>query len=171
MVEYLGRYTHKIAISNHRIRKVDGDKVSFTYKDYRHGSANKEMILECAEFIRRYALHILPKNFVRIRHYGIISSTSKEPVAVCIKSQLPAMAPVERIRPLLQNYDQEVCPCCKEKTMHRLLQFDRRGPRKDTCRLPLIFYMPSFKKLSSTAGLCYAHKAKKKHLKTNRMKK
>ena len=77
VIEYLGRYTHKIAISNHRIKNIDEGKVSFSYKDYRSGAAIKEMTLEGPEFIRRFALHILPKGFVRIRHYGILSSTSK----------------------------------------------------------------------------------------------
>ncbi len=62
VVEYLGRYTHKIAISNHRIKNYQEGKVTFGYKDYRHGSLKKEMTLEALEFIRRFSLHILPKN-------------------------------------------------------------------------------------------------------------
>ena len=77
VVEYLGRYTHKIAISNHRIKNMEDGKVTFSYKDYRQGAVTKEMSLEPLEFIRRFAMHILPKGFVRIRHYGIPSSTSK----------------------------------------------------------------------------------------------
>src|SRR5215210_78518 len=89
VVEYLGRYTHKIAISNHRIQNIENGKVSFTYKDYKHGSINKAMTLDGLEFIRRYSLHILPKGFVRIRHYGICSSSSKVKSALVIKAQLP----------------------------------------------------------------------------------
>lgn len=77
VIEYLGRYTHKIAISNHRLRSVENGCVAFTYKDYRQGAVVKTMQLEAMEFIRRFSLHILPKGFVRIRHYGILSSTSK----------------------------------------------------------------------------------------------
>ena len=73
----LGRYTHKIAISNHRIKNIEEGKVTFTYKDYKHAAVKKEITLDALEFIRRFALHILPKGFVRIRHYGILSSTSK----------------------------------------------------------------------------------------------
>jgi hypothetical protein len=69
-VEYLGRYTHKIAISNHRIRSIDTQNVTFDYKDYRVAGALKQMTLTHEEFIRRFSLHILPKRFVKIRHYG-----------------------------------------------------------------------------------------------------
>ena len=128
VIEYLGRYTHKIAISNHRIKQVDDKQVTFTYKDYKHGSVKKEMTLDAAEFIRRYALHILPKGLVRIRHYGILSSTSKKAKAIIIKEQLPVL-PITlpaRAKPLVFNPKQ--CPCCKEETMHALLHFNHRGP-------------------------------------------
>ena len=84
MVEYLGRYTHKIAISNQRIKSIDGQNVTFDYKDYRVAGAKKQMTLTHQEFIRRFALHILPKRFtssvrpmdsgVKIWHYGFLSS-------------------------------------------------------------------------------------------------
>lgn len=77
VVEYLGRYTHKIAISNHRIIGINADSVTFSYKDYRTGGNKKSMTLRHSEFIRRFALHILPKRFTRIRHFGILSSTWK----------------------------------------------------------------------------------------------
>ena len=85
VVEYLGRYTHKIAISNQRIKSMDENTISFSYKDYKQAAVKKEMTLDAAEFIRRYSLHILPKGLVRIRHYGILSSTSKKKAAVIIK--------------------------------------------------------------------------------------
>ena len=89
VIEYFSRYTHKIAISNHRIQNIEGDKVSFSYKDYKHGSVKKQLILDSPEFIRRFSLHILPKAFVRIRHYGICSSSKKDKNGVIIKEQLP----------------------------------------------------------------------------------
>lgn len=73
VIEYLGRYTHKIAISNYRIIKVTDTHVHFKWKDYRHGAKSKTMVLSVAEFIRRIAMHILPHRFVRIRHYGLLS--------------------------------------------------------------------------------------------------
>ena len=75
VIVYLGRYTHKVAISNHRIKEVTDKEVRFAYKDYRKGDEKKEMTLSNVEFIRRFSLHILPKRFVRIRHYGILSSS------------------------------------------------------------------------------------------------
>lgn len=77
VIEYLGRYTHKVAISNHRLLEVTDTDVSFSYKDYRESAKNKAMCLDHREFVRRFAQHILPHRFVRIRHYGILSSTWK----------------------------------------------------------------------------------------------
>ena len=77
VVEYLGRYTHKIAISNHRLIDVDEKTVSFHYKDYREGGKQKQAILTGVEFLRRFATHILPRGFVRIRHYGFLASRNK----------------------------------------------------------------------------------------------
>lgn len=135
VVEYLGRYTHKIAISNHRIKHADDSYVTFAYKDYKHGSVKKEMTLHAFEFIRRYSMHILPKGLVRIRHYGILSSTSKNQAAISIKEQLPPAKPVIKLRPQCKEYNPNQCPCCKEETMHRLIQFDRRGPPKHCIEL------------------------------------
>lgn len=77
VVEYLGRYTHKIAISNHRILSLDNGQVTFRYKDYRKGAQKLQMMLPDGEFIRRFSQHILPRGFVRIRHYGFLSSCWK----------------------------------------------------------------------------------------------
>ena len=74
VIKYLARYTHKIAITHHRIIKFEADKVTFSYTDYRHRNQKKTMTLSVREFIRRYTLHFLPKGFSRIRHYGILSS-------------------------------------------------------------------------------------------------
>lgn len=134
VVEYLGRYTHKVAISNHRLKKVEADRVTFSYKDYRHAGLQKEMTLEAKEFIRRFALHVLPKGFVRIRHYGILSSTSKLKASEVIQAQLGA--PVElplsgRATPTATLYDPRECPCCGKQTMETILRFQRRGPPPD----------------------------------------
>jgi len=77
VVEYLGRYTHKVAISNHRLLNLDESGVRFRYRDYRD-DRQKEMTLDGAEFLRRFCQHILPKRFVRIRDYGLLS-TAKRP--------------------------------------------------------------------------------------------
>ena len=129
VVEYLGRYTHKIAISNHRLKHVDDKEVTFSYKDYKHGSVKRDMSLETDDFIRRYALHILPKGLVRIRHYGILSSTSKKQAAISIKEQLPPATPLLIIRPVLAAYNPLQCPCCKQESMQRLMDFERGPPQ------------------------------------------
>lgn len=77
VIEYLGRYTHKIAISNHRLVNIDNGKVEFKYKDYKTGGRPKTMTLEASEFIRRFCLHILPSGFMKMRHYGILASRNK----------------------------------------------------------------------------------------------
>ena len=129
VIEYLGRYTHKIAISNHRIKNIQCGTVTFSYKDYRTAAAIKEMTLDALEFIRRFAMHILPKGFVRIRHYGIVSSTSKAASAVVIKEQLPQVQ--QHTKPKKEIYDPLQCPCCKKQTMQTLMRFNRRGPPAD----------------------------------------
>lgn len=77
VIEYLGRYTHKIAISNPRIVNLSEGRVSFRVKDYRHMAKQATITLTCREFIRRFSLHMLPKGFTRIRHYGILNGRMK----------------------------------------------------------------------------------------------
>ena len=77
VLDYLSRYTHRVAISNNRLLQLDDGKVSFRYKDYRHHGKQKTMILAAEEFIRRLLLHVLPAGFQRIRQYGLLSSRSR----------------------------------------------------------------------------------------------
>ena len=77
VVEYLGRYTHKVAISNHRLLHVDDKNVSFNYKAYQSKGVKKTTIMSGLEFLRRFSQHILPKGFIRIRHYGFLASKNK----------------------------------------------------------------------------------------------
>ena len=73
MLQYLARYTHRVAISNHRILNVADGSVTFQWKDYRHGSQPRTMTISAVEFLRRFCLHILPKGFVRIRFCGFLA--------------------------------------------------------------------------------------------------
>jgi hypothetical protein len=77
VVEYLGRYTHRVAISNHRIIKFENNTVTFKWRDYRDSNKQKEMKLTADEFIRRFLIHVLPPGFTRIRHYGFLSPRNK----------------------------------------------------------------------------------------------
>jgi hypothetical protein len=134
VIEYLGRYTHKIAISNHRIKNIEQHAVTFIYKDYRDAAKKKQMTLPVHEFIRRFALHILPKRFVRIRHYGLLSSTRKSTDLPIIHKQLNSIyMPVikkdwQKVSSERLGYDPQKCPCCIQKSMRQLLEFDCRGP-------------------------------------------
>jgi hypothetical protein len=129
-VEYLGRYTHKIAISNSRILSYRDNRVRFTCKDYRQGGCKKEMELEDTEFIRRFSLHILPMGFVRIRHYGILSSTSKKTSIPSIREQFHAKETCFMDMRKVCVYDPAVCPCCGSASMVTIETIPARGPPK-----------------------------------------
>jgi hypothetical protein len=77
VIKYLGRYTHRVAIGEHRIVAFDGTNVTFTYIDYAHGNARKTMTLTAVEFIRRFLMHILPHGFMRIRHFGLFANRKR----------------------------------------------------------------------------------------------
>lgn len=126
VVEYLGRYTHKVAISNHRINDISKGTVSFSAKDYRKGGKKGLRTLTEHEFIRRFALHILPKGFTRIRHYGILSSSRKKKCKALADDQLGELklpTPTQECKPLLNT-----CPHCRKGKLQTVAVFDRRGP-------------------------------------------
>ena len=123
VIEYLGRYTHKVAISNSRIKNVSSSEVSFTYKDYKTGGITKLMLLANTEFIRRFAQHILPKRFVRIRHYGILSSSWKRGRLQQLQLSLNIERPPQKIATMLRK-----CRCCKTGTLITIDVFGSRGP-------------------------------------------
>jgi hypothetical protein len=124
VVEYLGRYTHKIAISNHRIRNIDAENVTFDYKDYRQKGLRKQMTLSHEEFIRRFTLHILPKRLVKIRHYGFLSSTWKRKKLKTLQQNLGV---IPREKPIKKPFSPK-CSCCKVGNLVTIATFDLRGP-------------------------------------------
>jgi len=102
VLRYLGRYTHRVAISNHRLVAFDGEHVTFRWKDYAHGSKPGQMKLRTCEFLRRFFLHVLPKAFVRIRHFGfspIASALLESPLAANYSLSFPA-PPLQKQLPL-----------------------------------------------------------------------
>ncbi len=123
VIEYLGRYTHKVAISNHRIVAVSSKTVSFSYKDYRDGGKRGLMELSHVEFVRRFALHILPRRFVRIRHYGILSSSWKRGRLQELQKELGVERREGPVVTLLRK-----CPCCRTGTLITIEVFGQRGP-------------------------------------------
>ncbi len=136
VIEYLGRYTHQVALSNHRLLAVEKDQITFSYKDYRQSGLKKQMRLEPMEFIRRFCLHILPRAFVRIRHFGFLSSRAKAKLLPLLMGQLgKAFAPLSREEKRQQararlGLDLSTCPCCKSPTMLTVCCFIRAGPAR-----------------------------------------
>ena len=137
VVEYLGRYTHKIAISNHRIQNIASDgKVTFKWKDYRHANQIKLMELDPKEFLRRFSLHILPAGFVRIRHYGILSCRNKTSLLNRAKEHFnkpkwqkprPEIWKEEVLKRL--NINPSQCPFCKKGELIPVRSIEpNRGP-------------------------------------------
>ena len=94
MLRYLGRYTHRVAISNHRLIGLDGERVTFRWKDYAHGSTSKVMTLAATEFLRRFFLHVLPKGFVRIRAFGFLANRFRTQSLVLCRQLLAVSPPV-----------------------------------------------------------------------------
>ena len=91
VLNYLGRYTHRVALSNNRLLDIDHGRVTFRWKDYRHHDQEKTLTLEAQEFIRRFLLHVLPDGFQRIRHYGFLGNRYRQAkLALC--RQLLGMA-------------------------------------------------------------------------------
>jgi hypothetical protein len=126
VIEYLGRYTHKVAISNHRIVRINEQEhtVSFGYKDYTDGSKQKEMTLSIQEFVRRFEQHILPERFTKIRTYGYLANRNRHRRIneVVKKMQLPLHKGLVKIPiqvRLLEQFGIDInqCPCCKNKTL------------------------------------------------------
>jgi len=78
VVNYVGRYTHRVAFSNHRIVDIEGSEVKFTWKDYRHNHQQKTMTLSADQFIGRFLLHVLPSGFHRIRYYGFLANPHRK---------------------------------------------------------------------------------------------
>jgi hypothetical protein len=111
VLKYLARYTHRVAIANARLVKLDGDRVTFTYKDYADAAKSKELTLSAVEFVRRWAQHVLPRRFVKIRHYGLLANRHREQkLAVCRRLLLGSGCGVVSWVP--EPVRVERCPVC-----------------------------------------------------------
>lgn len=127
VIEYLARYTHRVAISNYRLVKVEGGRVFFKYKDYKNKNNKKVMSLEVEEFIRRFLLHVLPSGFVKIRAYGIMANINKKTkLVVCRKitgvlnnNKYVKLTKKEVLEKILKN-KVIVCPECGSTSLTRL---------------------------------------------------
>jgi len=127
VLQYLGRYTHRVAISERRIISCRNGRVTFSYTDYAHGSTRKTMTVSAVEFIRRFLLHILPKGFMRIRSFGLFANRGRaDRLALCRKILGMAAAIIKKTAPWWQSVlsrtgkNPLLCPHCK-KGMLRLV--------------------------------------------------
>lgn len=114
VLAYLSRYTHRVAISNRRLIAFDNAGVTFRYKDYRRDGTDRQQVMTLAtdEFIRRFLLHVLPRGFHRIRHYGLLAGGSRK-TSLALARQLLAAAPaVTNDPPAEPNDFRPPCPCC-----------------------------------------------------------
>jgi len=125
VIQYLGRYTHRVAISNERIQKIEDGKVTFKWRDYKDNDKNKEMTITIEEFIRRFLIHILPPHFMKIRYYGLLGNRNKKKkllkckiltrTKIIKKQEVPTLELIKKV--LGKNFN--ICPKCK--TGHMLI--------------------------------------------------
>jgi hypothetical protein len=128
VLEYLGRYTHRVAISNNRIISIDNGRVTFTYRDRQKDNEIKKMTLVADEFIRRFLLHVLPKGLMKIRYFGFLSHTNKKEQIPLIRNLIDPQATLpekinESINEMmlrLTGIDITCCPQCKKGKMIRI---------------------------------------------------
>lgn len=135
VVEYLARYTHKIAISNYRIINIDkeNNKVIFSLKDYRKNGKKTSMTLDADEFIRRFTLHILPKGFTKIRHYGFLSSTWKKSKLLELQESFENL--ILKSNEFIQTENMlNKCRYCKKGKLEIIDVFGKRGPPRKYIR-------------------------------------
>ena len=125
IIRYLGNYTHRVAISNHRIEAFENDKVTFCYKDYKSGAMKKSMTLDLNEFARRFLQHILPSGFYKIRYFGILALCNmRSKLETCFtlietRSYLPVLEGLNSLEVwrVISGKDPMCCPKCKKGKM------------------------------------------------------
>jgi hypothetical protein len=112
VLRYLGRYTHRVAISNHRLLDFDGQAVTFRWRDYAHGNKQRKMTLTAMEFLRRFIQHVLPLGFVRIRYFGFLANRCRSRlISLCreLQGSIPVDLLPEATAPKSTTW---VCPRC-----------------------------------------------------------
>jgi hypothetical protein len=136
VLQYLGRYTHRIALTNNRLVSLDHETVRFRCKDYAHGNRRKVMPLDAPEFIRRFLLHVLPKGFMRIRHYGLLGNRTKRHQLAQARAALNAPPPqcvptapesIETFWLRVAHLDIHQCPHCRSGRLHRIATLTPRA--------------------------------------------
>lgn len=136
VIEYMARYSHRVALTNNRLIQVGQSDVTFRYKDYKDQGKQKEMTLDGEEFLRRFCLHILPRGFVHIRHYGFLSSSSRPTLQALQRFfHVPVTPKKKEKKPWKQIYeerfgkDPSLCPICSKGKMQTIHVFNKpRAP-------------------------------------------
>ena len=144
VLEYLARYTHRVAIANSRIKKLENGRVSFTAKN-RKKQSTETITVTAVEFIRRFLLHSLPKGFVRIRQYGFLANRNRNEQLDVIRCLMGVSAPLEKEAASLEEMmlqltgtDITICPCCNKGKMHLFAEIPKgraRSPSHLACLL------------------------------------
>ena len=138
VLAYLSRYTHRVAISNRRLIALDGRGVTFRYKDYRRNEAERYQVMTVAtdEFIRRFLLHVMPKSFHRIRHYGLLACAERRGNIERARELLAVPPVIDAVEAVETSDHRPPCPCCGGR-MLILETFERcaqpRAPPRPTC--------------------------------------
>jgi Putative transposase/Transposase zinc-binding domain len=139
VLKYLARYTHRSAISNHRLLDLDEGRVSFRYKDYAHGDRKRTMRLSAVEFVRRFLLHVLPAGFVRIRHYGLLGNRHRQEKLELCRGLLQPDSAVEPESPEVKAPESSgsisptrVCPACGAGRMVLIEELPPRPAPRDS---------------------------------------
>jgi len=142
VLEYLARYTHRVAIANSRIKSLKEGMVTFTAKD-RKKKRTETITITAVEFIRRFLLHSLPRGFVRIRHYGFLANRNRNEYLNTIRNLMGVSAPLEKEIASLEEMmlqltgtDITTCPCCSKGKMHFFAEIPKgraRSPNHLTC--------------------------------------
>lgn len=135
VLDYLGRYTHRVAISNHRLLSIDAHHVRFRYRDYADANRSKVMALAPEEFIRRFLQDVLPTGFMRIRHYGLLANRNKRDKLAAACEPLAAPVPATNLKPesveafclRTTRRDPHQCPRCH---LGRMLVIARIEPTR-----------------------------------------
>jgi hypothetical protein len=126
-----------VAISNHRLRKVDQQQTTFSYKDYKDNAKQKSMTLESEEFLRRFSQHILPSGFTKIRHFGFYSCAAYLQIDTLMLELTGEIRPKLDRKLAIKNakekssFISELCPCCNKKTMQTILVWHAAKPPPD----------------------------------------
>jgi Putative transposase len=122
VLRYLGRYTHRVAISNHRLVSFDGEQVTFRWKDYARGNKQRLMTLSASEFLRRYVQHVLPHGFVRIRQFGFLANRHRSKGIAVIRHLLASKPQPQTAHVAASGEAQWQCPRCGNlmQISHRL---------------------------------------------------